>query len=45
MQKFRKGLPEGASAFVCKNNLMKVAVTQTQGWATLSDKGCKVSFA
>jgi hypothetical protein len=42
MQKFRKTLPEEASVFVCKNNLMKVAVSQTEGWTLLSDKGCTV---
>jgi ribosomal protein L10 len=42
VQKFRKGLPEGASAFVCKNNLMKVAISQTEGWTGLADKGCTV---
>ena len=42
VQRFRKGLPEGASVMVTKNNLMKVAVAQTQGWSTLVEKGCTV---
>lgn len=40
VQRFRKGLPEGASVFVCKNNLMKVAVKETEGWSSLADQGC-----
>ena len=43
VQKFRKGLPEGASVLVCKNNLMKVAIKQTPGWESLAEKGCTVS--
>lgn len=42
VQRFRKGLPEGATVFVAKNNLMKVAVDQTEGWSTLKEKGCAV---
>ena len=42
-QKFRKGLPEGCSILVCKNNLMKVAVQQSNGWGALAEKGCTVS--
>ncbi|KAL6757816.1 plastid ribosomal protein L10 [Haematococcus lacustris] len=40
VQKFRKGLPEGASATICKNSLMKVAITQTEGWTMIAEKGC-----
>lgn len=42
MQKFRKSLPEGTEVFICKNNLMKVAVGQSDGWGQLSEKGCQV---
>ncbi|GAX79238.1 hypothetical protein CEUSTIGMA_g6678.t1 [Chlamydomonas eustigma] len=40
VQKFRKSMPEGTSIFVCKNNLMKVAVQETEGWSALAEKGC-----
>lgn len=40
VQKFRKGLPEGATLLVCKNNLMKVAIKETPGWENLAEKGC-----
>lgn len=40
VQKFRKGLPEGAQVYVCKNSLMKVAISQTPGWEPLAEKGC-----
>jgi len=30
MQKFRKGLPESTSVFICKNNLMRVATEQEE---------------
>lgn len=42
VQRFRKGLPEGASVYVTKNSLMKVAVSQTKGWDALAEKGCEV---
>lgn len=42
VQKFRKGLPEGATLLVCKNNLMKVAIKETPGWENLAEKGCTV---
>lgn len=42
MQKFRKQLPESTKVFICKNNLMRVATQQTEGWSTLADKGLKV---
>ena len=42
VQKFRKGMPEGASVVVAKNNLMKVAINQTEGWSNLAEKGCTV---
>ncbi|GLC40945.1 Plastid ribosomal protein L10, imported to chloroplast, large ribosomal subunit [Pleodorina starrii] len=41
IQKFRKGLPPNSSMYVTKNTLMKVAVSQTQGWEALAEKGCE----
>lgn len=40
IQKFRQGLPEGATLYICKNNLMKVAISETKGWTPLQEKGC-----
>lgn len=45
MQKFRKGVPENSSVYVCKNSLLKEAVKQVPGWETLADAGCTVSMA
>lgn len=39
-QKFRKGMPEKSTVFVCKNSLMKVAVAEKTGWSTIGEKGC-----
>jgi hypothetical protein len=44
MQKFRKGVPENSSVYVCKNSLLKEAVKQVPGWETLADAGCTVSM-
>lgn len=40
MQKFRRGVPENSSVYVCKNSLMKEAVKTVPGWELLADKGC-----
>jgi len=40
MQKFRRGIPENSSVYVCKNSLMREAVKQVPGWDTLGDAGC-----
>lgn len=40
MQKFRRGVPENSSVYVCKNSLMKEAVKNVPGWNTLADNGC-----
>jgi ribosomal protein L10 len=42
MQKFRRGVPENSSVYVCKNSLMKEAVKTVPGWELLADKGCTV---
>ncbi len=43
IQKFRKGLPPKSSVYIAKNTLMKVAVSQTEGWEELAQQGCAVS--
>ncbi len=35
-------MPDTTTVFVCKNNLMKVAVAEKTNWAVLADKGCTV---
>lgn len=45
MQRFRKGMPEGATVFTCKNNLMKVALQGKPEWSSLQDGGCTVCSA
>lgn len=40
IQKFRKGLPPKSSVYIAKNTLMKVAVSQTEGWEELAQQGC-----
>lgn len=45
MQKFRRSMPEGTRIQICKNNLMKVAVEESEGWAELKNNGCTVSEA
>jgi ribosomal protein L10 len=42
MQKLRRTLPEQSKIVVAKNNLMKVAVQDSQ-WTTIAEKGCTVS--
>lgn len=44
MQKFRRGVPENSTVFVCKNSLLKEATQQVPGWETLADAGCTVSI-
>jgi ribosomal protein L10 len=44
VQKLRRALPEQAKLVVAKNNLMKVAVQDTN-WTTIAEKGCTVSAA
>ncbi len=43
MQKFRRGIPEKSSVYICKNSLMKEAVKVTPGWDMVAEKGCTVS--
>jgi ribosomal protein L10 len=43
MQKFRRGVPEKSSVYICKNSLMKEAVKTVPGWEVLSEQGCTVS--
>lgn len=43
MQKFRRGVPENSSVYICKNSLMKEAVKVTPGWDVIAEKGCTVS--
>lgn len=43
MQKFRRGVPEKSSVYVCKNSLLKEAVKKVPGWDTLAEEGCTVS--
>eukprot|EP00882_Tetradesmus_deserticola_P021040 GHRQ01022752.1.p1 GENE.GHRQ01022752.1~~GHRQ01022752.1.p1 ORF type:complete len:163 (-),score=42.59 GHRQ01022752.1:672-1160(-) len=40
MQKFRRGVPEKSSVYVCKNSLMKEAVKTVPGWEVLGEQGC-----
>lgn len=40
MQKFRRGVPENSSVYICKNSLMKEAVKVTPGWDVIAEKGC-----
>jgi large subunit ribosomal protein L10 len=44
LQKFRRGVPENSSVYVCKNSLMREATKKVPGWETLADTGCNVSF-
>jgi hypothetical protein len=44
MQKFRRGVPEKSSVYICKNSLMKEAVKTVPGWEVLSEQGCTVSI-
>jgi hypothetical protein len=44
MQKFRRGVPENSSVYVCKNSLLKEATKLVPGWETLADEGCTVSM-
>lgn len=43
LQKFRRGVPENSSVYVCKNSLMREATKKVPGWETLADTGCNVS--
>jgi hypothetical protein len=43
MQKFRRGVPEKSSVYICKNSLMKEAVKTVPGWEVLGEQGCTVS--
>jgi len=43
MQKFRRGVPENSSVYICKNSLMREATKKVPGWETLADSGCTVS--
>jgi len=41
MQKMRKTMPEGTQVFICKNNLMKVALKEMESWSALQENnGC-----
>lgn len=40
LQKFRRGVPENSSVYVCKNSLMREATKKVPGWETLADTGC-----
>jgi len=40
MQKFRRGIPENSSVYICKNSLMREATKKVPGWETLADAGC-----
>uniref|UniRef100_A0A383WCQ7 Uncharacterized protein n=1 Tax=Tetradesmus obliquus TaxID=3088 RepID=A0A383WCQ7_TETOB len=40
MQKFRRGVPEKSSVYICKNSLMKEAVKTVPGWEVLGEQGC-----
>lgn len=44
MQKFRRGVPEKSSVYICKNSLMKEAVKTVPGWEVLGEQGCTVSI-
>eukprot|EP00879_Flechtneria_rotunda_P032716 GHRR01035995.1.p1 GENE.GHRR01035995.1~~GHRR01035995.1.p1 ORF type:complete len:178 (-),score=45.23 GHRR01035995.1:3-536(-) len=41
MQKFRKGVPEKSSVYICKNSLMREAVKNVPGWEIIVEKGCQ----
>jgi hypothetical protein len=43
MQRFRKGIPEKSSVYICKNSLMREAVKAVPGWDTIGAEGCSVS--
>lgn len=45
MQKFRRGIPDKSTVYICKNSLMKEAVKQMPNWQTLADTGCSVSIS
>lgn len=40
VQKFRRGIPEKSSVYVCKNSLMKEAIKLVPGWDTIAEQGC-----
>eukprot|EP00877_Chromochloris_zofingiensis_P013897 jgi/Chrzof1/8761/Cz03g23160.t1 len=40
VQKFRRGIPEKSSVYVCKNSLMRIAANEVPGWTTIGEKGC-----
>lgn len=45
MQKFRRGVPDNSSVYVCKNSLMREATKVVPGWESLSSDGCSVSVS